>query len=154
GSFGRELARELLLHDCEVFAVVRGESAVGARERLRTIVGASPKLHAVHGDIALGIPRIPDVDAVLHGAASTAFGLPLAEARRTNVEATRNVLELASAVPGLTKLGYISTAFVAGRRTGRILESELQHDAGFVNSYEQSKYEAELLVRASDLPVP
>jgi long-chain acyl-CoA synthetase len=46
----------------------------------------------------------------------------------------------------------ISTAFVAGRATGNILERDNGGDAGWVNSYEQSKYEAERNVRASGLP--
>jgi thioester reductase-like protein len=44
---------------------------------------------------------------------------------------------------------------VAGRRLGLIREDELQHNAGFRNHYEESKYMAELSVAAlkSDLPV-
>jgi thioester reductase-like protein len=44
---------------------------------------------------------------------------------------------------------------VAGRRTGLILESELRHEAGFRNFYEETKYLAELEVEAlkSELPV-
>lgn len=43
----------------------------------------------------------------------------------------------------------MSTAFVAGaRRTGVAYEDELDDGAGFENAYEQSKYEAELLVHA------
>ena len=48
----------------------------------------------------------------------------------------------------LWRIGHISTAFVAGKRTGRILETDLEHDRGFQNTYQQSKYEAERLVRA------
>jgi long-chain acyl-CoA synthetase len=44
---------------------------------------------------------------------------------------------------------------VAGRRTGDVFEHELEHDAGFVNVYEASKYEAEgeIRARAGDLPI-
>jgi long-chain acyl-CoA synthetase len=48
----------------------------------------------------------------------------------------------------------VSTIFVAGRRTGRILEDELEHAAGFVSPYEQSKYEAEQLARAAMSGLP
>ena len=41
----------------------------------------------------------------------------------------------------------LSTIYVAGRRTGPILEADLDHDRGFVNAYEQSKHEAERVVR-------
>ncbi len=157
GLFGRELARELLARGCRVFALARGRSAAEARGHVVNAVGASEGLTVLHGDLSLpelGLRRTPRVDALLHAGASTVFGLPLAEARRANVEATRNVLELAAGIPDLVQVGYVSTAFVAGRRVGRILESELRHAAGFVNAYEQSKYEAELLVSAYAGHVP
>jgi thioester reductase-like protein len=49
----------------------------------------------------------------------------------------------------------VSTCYVAGRRTGRILETELEHNAGFRNFYEETKYLAELEVEKlkSHLPV-
>jgi thioester reductase-like protein len=74
---------------------------------------------------------------------------------RVNVEGTRNVNRLALALPRLKRYHYVSTCYVAGRRTGLILESELRHDAGFRNFYEETKYLAELEVEAlkSELPV-
>jgi nucleoside-diphosphate-sugar epimerase len=79
----------------------------------------------------------------------------LETARRTNVEATRNVLAFAEQIPRLRRFGHVSTAFVAGKRTGRIFEDELEHDRGFQNTYQQSKHEAERHVRrhADRLPV-
>jgi long-chain acyl-CoA synthetase len=95
------------------------------------------------------------LDVVLHAAATTSFTCPLEEARATNVAATRNVLAFAERAPRLWRVAYVSTAFVAGKRTGRILEGELEHDCGFQNTYQQSKHEAERLVRrqADRLPV-
>ncbi len=95
------------------------------------------------------------LDAILHAAATTSFSLPLEEARATNVVATRNVLAFAERSSRLWRLAHVSTAFVAGRRTGRVLEHELRHDRGFLNTYQQSKHEAELLVasRHDSLPV-
>ncbi|MCV4932392.1 SDR family oxidoreductase, partial [Escherichia coli] len=53
------------------------------------------------------------------------------------------------------RYNYISTCYVAGLRRGRILESELEHNAGFRNFYEESKYLAELSVEQlkPDLPI-
>ena len=92
---------------------------------------------------------------ILHAAATTSFSLPLADARAANVEATRQVLAFAESSCRLWRLAHVSTAFVAGKRTGRVLEDELEHDHGFLNSYQQSKYEAEQLVahRFDSLPV-
>src|SRR5262249_43191732 len=54
---------------------------------------------------------------------------------------------------GLLKaFDYISTCHVCGQRSGLIAENDLDGKHGFFNSYEQSKFEAEQLVRASDLP--
>lgn len=72
-----------------------------------------------------------------------------------NVEGTRNVNQFARLLPRLSHYHYVSTCYVAGKRTGVILESELRHDAGFRNHYEETKYLAELDVEAlkSELPV-
>jgi thioester reductase-like protein len=43
---------------------------------------------------------------------------------------------------------------VSGRRPGTILETELDHTDGFVNTYEQSKYEAEQYLRSIRANVP
>jgi long-chain acyl-CoA synthetase len=86
------------------------------------------------------------IDIVVHSAATTSFSKPVEVARTINVEATRRVLDLACGL-AVSKVVHVSTAFVAGKRTGRILESELEHDCGFQNGYQESKYEAELLVR-------
>ncbi len=72
-----------------------------------------------------------------------------------NVDGTRNVNEFARSLPGLRHYHYVSTCYVAGKRTGRILENELQHEAGFRNYYEETKHLAELEVEAlkSELPI-
>lgn len=74
---------------------------------------------------------------------------------RVNVEGTRNVNRFALTLPKLKRYHYVSTCYVAGRRTGLILESELRHEAGFRNFYEETKYLAELEVEAlkPELPV-
>jgi hypothetical protein len=69
-----------------------------------------------------------------------------------NVDGTRQVIRFATGCPDLVRFGLVSTAFVSGRRQGTILESERRHEAGFVNSYEQSKYEAEACLESSGLP--
>lgn len=87
-----------------------------------------------------------DVSGIIHAAATTRFDLPLEEARVINLAGAERMIEFALKCRKLEKFAFLSTAFVAGKRTGLIREEELEHKAGFVNSYEQSKYEAELLV--------
>ena len=72
-----------------------------------------------------------------------------------NLEGTRNVNAFAHSLPNLRRYNYISTCYVAGKRLGRILETELEHDAGFRNYYEETKYLAEMEVEKlkGELPV-
>jgi thioester reductase-like protein len=72
-----------------------------------------------------------------------------------NVEGTRNVNQFARSLTQLRHYHYVSTCYVAGKRTGRILETDLRHDAGFRNYYEETKYLAEMEVEAlkPELPI-
>lgn len=65
-----------------------------------------------------------------------------------NVDGTRQVLALASGT-GPRRLHHISTAYVAGSRTGIVREDELDVGQTFRNPYEASKCEAEKLLRAA-----
>ncbi len=116
--------------------------------------GATPLL----GDIAapglgLDVPTRAQlarkVTAVVHFAANTSFSQALEHARAINTAGTANLLALSDALPRVRRFVHVSTAFVAGAATGRILEWDNGDSAGWVNAYEQSKYEAEALVRAS-----
>lgn len=92
---------------------------------------------------------------IVHCAADTRFNLTLEQARLTNVEGTRHMLDFARQCERLTQFAHISTLYVAGRREGLVPEAPLRHDAGYVNTYEQAKHEAEELVlaEASRMPV-
>ena len=63
-----------------------------------------------------------------------------------NVEGTKKVNEFIKNVSNLRRYNYVSTCYVSGRRTGVIYETELEHDAGFRNFYEETKYFAEVEV--------
>lgn len=91
------------------------------------------------------------LDGVVHAAADTCFSRSLADARATNRDGTLRVLELAERAR-VDRFAFVSTAFVAGRRTGVIPEAADPGSAGWVNAYERSKHEAETHVRASALP--
>lgn len=71
-----------------------------------------------------------------------------------NVDGTHNVNNFAGSLPHLRHYHYVSTCYVAGKRTGRILENELRHEAGFRNYYEETKYLAELEVEALKRELP
>ena len=48
--------------------------------------------------------------------------------------------------PSIERFMYFSTAYVAGKREGKLLETELIRPYSFKNHYEETKFEAELLV--------
>lgn len=87
------------------------------------------------------------VDTVWHLAAVYDLAVPEEIARRVNVDGTRHVLDFCAACRGFRRLGYVSTCYVSGDRTGRVLESELDCGQGFKNHYESTKYAAELEVQ-------
>ena len=83
---------------------------------------------------------------IMHLAADTNFNPRDPERqRKINTSAPLNVLE---ALGGAAeRFVHVSTAYVAGRREGRILEEPFDDSAGFHNSYEQSKWAGETAVR-------
>ena len=64
------------------------------------------------------------------------------------------MLALARDVKELCGFAFISTAYVMGRDTGELGEREHSNIAGFVNTYEESKYEGEAAVLASMDEIP
>ena len=156
GLLGSEVVDRLLRTDPDMRLVVLVRdgarwAAEAARRRLPTariepLVGdvTMPGL-GVEGSSLRHVSR--EVAAVIHLAGDVVFSRPLSEARETNLSGTRNVLD---ALDGrAVRFAHISTAFVAGRRTGVIEERAIDGREGWVNAYEQSKWEAEQLVRES-----
>jgi nucleoside-diphosphate-sugar epimerase len=91
---------------------------------------------------------------ILHCAADIRFNLPIGEARATNTQGTHTMLDLARDVKELHRFAFISTAYIMGRDTGELAESEHLNIAGYVNNYEQSKHEGEAAVFASMEQIP
>jgi long-chain acyl-CoA synthetase len=168
GFVGMELlARYLERTDRRVYALVRGahdrEVAARMERTLECLFGAdhpyAERVVAVRGDITrrhLGLrggfdELAEQVNEVVHGAASVSFELDLEAVRAINVEGTLRVLEFAErchARSGLRRFSYISTAYVAGEHAGCFSEDDLDVGQRFRNAYEQSKFEAECLLRS------
>jgi long-chain acyl-CoA synthetase len=176
GFVGTEVARRLLGGDDRtIVALVQAPTDDEARRTarrawhdrgpLREALGE--RIEVVAGDVTepqLGLAPevygslVRRVTHVVHSAANVRFDAPLDELRRINVGGTAHVLDLARAAHadhGLERLLHVSTAYVAGRRTGEIAEADLTDRFGFENGYERTKYEAERLVRDAmvDLPI-
>ncbi|MDQ3722336.1 MAG: SDR family oxidoreductase [Actinomycetota bacterium] len=81
----------------------------------------------------------------LHATLLSVFGAVEPYATR----GTRRVLAFAARCRRLRRLAYISTAYVAGEHHGVFAEDDYDLGQRFRNAYEQSKFEAEGLVRAA-----
>jgi long-chain acyl-CoA synthetase len=173
GFLGMEVAARLLARgDFEIVSLVQtitDADAIAASRRawwyrpdLRSALGT--RIRAVAGDVTkprLGLDPSTDADLcgrltqIVHAAADLRVDASVEDLRRTNVDGVAHILEFARSVRGLTRLVHVSTAYVAGGRTGTVGEDDLTHAFGFESPYEQTKYEGERLVRAasSELPV-
>jgi len=146
GLLGGELLERLLDRtDRHIYAIVRRPLGV-EHDRLSLITADLAE------DQALA-PLPSDITTVLHCAASVSFVLPIEEQRAINVEGTRRLLDAASKLPNLERFVHVSTAYVAGYTDGVFGPGDLEQGQSFRNTYEQSKHEAEVLVRGSGLPV-
>ncbi|MFT9599428.1 SDR family oxidoreductase [Mesobacillus sp.] len=95
------------------------------------------------------------VTHVFHLAAIYDLAVPKEIAYRVNVDGTRYVNEWVKSLKNLKRYTYFSTGYVAGKREGILYEDELIKPPGFKNYYEETKYEAEVLVESlkSEIPV-
>lgn len=91
---------------------------------------------------------------VFHLAAIYDLAVPKDIAYTVNVTGTKNVNDWVLTLSHLKRYIYFSTAYVAGTREGDLLETELIRPASFKNYYEETKYEAEVLVEALKDKVP
>lgn len=161
GFVGTQLVQELLRTrpGARLALLIRPGKGQSAEERANAIVPRAERerVEAVSGDVSqpncglepAAYNRLADVTTrVIHSAATVRFDHSLDEARRMNVEGTRNVLDLGARASGLRSFAYVGTAYVAGQRTGLVREDELFVTQGYRNTYEQSKAEAEALVRS------
>ncbi|MEJ7893459.1 MAG: SDR family oxidoreductase [Solirubrobacteraceae bacterium] len=117
-----------------------------------------PEARVLEADLLACIPPLPhDVRTIVHCAADVAFDRPLEDARAINVEGTRRLLAAAAELPALERFVHVSTAYVAGISASThpdvFGEDDLDVGQRFRNTYEQTKFEAERLVRTSGLPV-
>jgi thioester reductase-like protein len=161
GFLGVQLVNELLARQphARLALLIRDRPGQSGRQRADLFVPVSERARVeVHsGDVgkpdcgleASTYQRLSaETTRVIHSAATVRFDHSLDEARRINVEGTRRVLDFAARAPQLRSIAYVGTAYVAGERTDLVHENELAVGQGYRNTYEQTKAEAETLVRA------
>jgi thioester reductase-like protein len=164
GFIGRRLVRALAgaaSSGDRLVVLVQSKDVARARTELAGLGPARSEI--LEGDVQrmhLGLSGAEwkalaaDLTDVWHLAGRTDLRVPRNDLRRIHVEGTRNVVELCQAAPGLRRLNHFSTAYVSGDRVGVILEDELSMGQRFHNGYEETKYQAELLVRRAQSTLP
>ena len=166
GFLGSHLAYDLLKRGHFVVALARSSDSQTARNRLVKVLNRvsidlkeTPelleRLEVLESDIAAPMAGLDksdyenlcnNIEEVWHSAASLSFGEDRrSEIFRMNVDGTRNIMELVSRTPS-RRLHHVSTAYVAGKRSGVVYETEIDVGQDFRNPYEESKCHTETIV--------
>ncbi len=174
GFLGTEIAAQIMETTGDtVYGLIRADSKEAAADRLLALWYERPELKSeigsriipVLGDVTekeLGLSEtdketlIRETDIIIHTAAVIGIKHTRKEFWSVNVTGTKRVLALAERIQKdhpLKRFSHISTAYVAGTRSGRIMEGSFT-DTGFSSLYEQSKFEGEALVREARAGLP
>ncbi|HUJ77080.1 MAG TPA: SDR family oxidoreductase, partial [bacterium] len=166
GFLGTQTARRLLASKgLRLVVLVRGKDHEEAVQRLsRTwwpwpelATGIGRRIEVLAGDVRLPFLGLEKKDYeglagrlthIVHCAADLRLDGPIDELRAINVHGAAEMLDLAARAHkhhGLARFAHVSTAYVAGRRTGAVPEEDLSNASGFSNTYEQTKFEGERL---------
>lgn len=178
GFLGTEIVEKLIKkQDTSLVLLVRGnnydeairhlsrswwESEILMQE-LKKLGTTDSKINIMEGDVTqdkLGLDNekycflVENVTHVIHAAADLRLNSSIKELRQINLHGTENMVKMAVNAKNyqLKKFSHISTAYVAGKRKGFIEEDFFSGEYGFKTNYEQSKFEAEEVVRNTDLP--
>jgi len=161
GFLGVELLPRVLEREPDATAVclVQGKFARLAQQRADELVAAEPalggRIRLVEGDITVPGLGLADPAAVArdltelwHLAAVYDLSVSRPVGMRINVDGTRHVLDFAEQATDLRRFQYVSTCYVSGRYAGPFAEDDLDVGQSFNNYYEETKFLAELDVRA------
>lgn len=158
GNLGSWLAVEMLRTGKKVLALMRDQTSKDATRRLNRILDIAggrdlkDNIEIIHGDICkkgLGLKanakNLNRLSKIIHCAACTKFLEDDGKSHQMmNVQGTLNVLELAGRLS--LPLVHVSSAYIAGKRTGIVKEDEIDVGQSFNNIYENTKCRSEMLV--------
>ena len=136
--------------------IIRDECAFdgcpeAAEEILRSVKVIDGDVTTIVPEELAGHPLLAGTKIVFHCAADVNLGKdPTGKTYRINYNGTENMVKLAKLLKA-EEFHYVGTAYVAGRLIGTAYENN-PVDNGFNNPYEESKFKAEMLVRASGIP--
>ncbi|MDA8967812.1 SDR family oxidoreductase [bacterium] len=165
GLLGRYLMRDLMLLGHPLVVLVRAGKRASAAQRIEQIIvqweeqagRAFPRPLVIEGDITEKMAGLDNSDIrwlgqnceqIVHSAARLTFYEKDGEPWKSNVQGTQHLLDVCQA-SGIDTMHHISSAYVAGNRTGVVLEDELDVGQAFGNDYERSKVGSEKLVRGA-----
>jgi thioester reductase-like protein len=162
GFIGTRLIPRLLTDDpdARVVALVEPRMVERARSAAASI---GPRVSVQPGDITdprLGLDQpaydrlAAETTSVFHLAAVYDLAVGAALAERVNVSGTQHIVEFTRRCTHLERHNYVSTAYVAGNRSGLVREEDLDAGQSFKNHYESTKFAAEVLVRNAMQEVP
>ena len=138
GLLGTEVVSCLLsTTDGMIYVLVRAGSEAEAAQRLQGLwwedrvlsEAVGQRVLPVVGDITEEMSKessdvLNVVTHFIHCAAETGVQKSKDELWRINVEGTRHMVQLAGSLPRLQRFTYVSTAYVAGTRSGCIKEDD------------------------------
>lgn len=167
GFIARQIMQELIDQNKveTIYALVLSSQMKLAIEISQEIMKDSPNvlIKLVEGDITYPGLDIAteeletlcrEVNTVWHLAAIYDLAVARDTAWKVNVHGTYHVNDFVKTLPNLTRYIYFSTAYVAGTREGLLREDELIRPKAFKNYYEETKFEAEVLVEKMKSLVP
>ena len=167
GFIATRLVERLAASETQFYLLVQHNMIDRAMEEIEQIADFTKtpleNFVLVEGDITLPGLGISESDRetiqfettdVFHLAAAYDLAVAKDTAFSVNLDGTVNVNDFVSKMTNLRRYNYVSTCYVAGKREGRILETDLEHNAGFRNFYEETKYLAELEVEKLKAKLP
>lgn len=167
GFIASQLVRQLFCDGVtkHVYAIVLRSDMEKAKREAMMIKKEHPdcQIEILEGDITLpnlGIAGaelemiVPRIEFVWHLAAIYDLAVSRKLAWKVNVHGTTIVNDFVKLLPNLKRYLFFSTAYVAGQRNGRLLETELIRPNAFKNYYEETKFEAELRIEDLKSEVP
>jgi thioester reductase-like protein len=163
GFIARRLVARLVQDDPELTITALIQESMAEPARRAAEACGDGRVELIAGDIGerrLGLSgedwsRLTErTNEVHHLAAVYDLAVPLDIAQRVNVEGTGNVLAFCRACKDFRQHHYVSTAYVAGDRTGVVYEHELFLGQKHKNHYEATKFQAEVWVREEMHRIP
>jgi nucleoside-diphosphate-sugar epimerase len=172
GLVGSAFAVAALQRDqkLQFLAIARGKDNISAKNRVIDTIkeqcefdsipelaaGLIARIDVLEGDLSDPMhlamsPLVQGVESIFHCAADVNLGLDGdGQTFNVNFNGTKALLKIAVEL-NVKAFHYISTAYVAGTTTGKIMEGPSPAEA-WNNAYERSKFESEKIVRASGIP--